>query len=333
MRYDQVARFNSGLAYQPRATVMPPTRLQEHIRVTYFSLRVGLGLLALVFPVLLASYGYFIEHIPIQKSMSAYYFAFAPDDSPLRVFPVRGFFVGILWAIGCFLILYRGFSNTENWLLNLAGVSAISVASFPMEASCGNCASVDLSSVHYSAAACLFILIAFVAWFCNEDSLRELMKEQIRTENALKEELDELQGEDQKKEELKTKLRDLQREHKRNNPNHFRLAYYSLGALMILAPAAAVGMIYFTGFYDWKTFVVEWAGIWVFSAYWLLKSYELSLSRADEKATMGEMTITEPTAKVSEAMRQIRNGVSAKIASPRRIGSGSAGSRSRRAAT
>jgi hypothetical protein len=254
--------------------------------------------------------------------MSDYYFAFVPADSPLRVFPMRGFFVGILWAIGCFLILYRGFSNTENWLLNFAGFSAIAVAFFPMAAACTNCASVDLSRLHYFSAVALFVFIALVAWFCNEDSLRELMEEQTRKENELKEELGKLQGKHQRKEELEKKLRDLQHEHKRNHPDHFRGLYYLLGALMILAPAAAVGMTYFAGIYDWKTFVVEWAGIWVFSVYWLVKSYELSLSRADEKAATGEMTVTEPTAKVSETIRQasesIRKGVSSKIASLRK---------------
>lgn len=298
---------------------MTPTKLQEHIRLTYFSLRIGLGALALVFPVLLASYGYFIEQIPIQKSMSAYYFAFVPADSPLRVFPMRGFFVGILWAIGCSLILYRGFSNTENWLLYFAGFSAIGVAFFPMEASCAGCASVDLSRLHHYAAVAVFVFIASAAWFCNEDSLRELMEEQTRKENELKEKLGKLQGEHQRKEEVAKKLRDLQQEHNRNHPSHFRRVYYLLGALMILAPAAAAGMTYFGRIYDWKTFAVEWAGIWVFSAYWFVKSYELSLSRADEKAAMGEMTVTEPAAKVSEAIRQvsesIRGRVFSKIAS------------------
>jgi hypothetical protein len=280
--------------------IMTPTKLQEHIRLTYFSLRVGLGVLALVFPVLLVSYGYFIERIPVQDSMSAYYFAFVPADSPLRVFPTRGFFVGILWAIGCFLILYRGFSNTENWLLNFAGLSAIAVAFFPMQAPCTNCASVDYSGLHYSCAVALFIFLAFVAWFCNEDSLRELEKEQTRKKKELNKDLGKLE---------------LQ-------PDHFRWLYRLLSALMIFAPTGAVGMTYFAGIYDWRTLVVEWAGIWVFSAYWLVKSYELSLSRADEKAAMGEMRATEPAAKVYESMHQasksIRTGLSSKIASLRK---------------
>lgn len=279
---------------------MTPTKLQEHIRLTYFSLRVGLGVLALVFPVLLVSYGYFIERIPVQDSMSAYYFAFVPANSPLRVFPTRVFFVGILWAIGCFLILYRGFSNTENWLLNIAGLSAIAVAFFPMQAPCTNCASADYSGLHYFCAVALFVFLALVAWFCNDDSLRELEKEQARKKHVLNEELGKLE---------------LQ-------PDHFRRLYRWLAALMILVPAGAVGMTYFAGIYDWRTLVVEWTGIWVFSAYWLAKSYELYLSKADEKAGRGEMMATEPAAKayerVHQVSRSIRTGLSSRIAGLRK---------------
>jgi hypothetical protein len=284
-------------------TVVTSTKLREHIRITNFSLRVGVAVLALVFPVLLVSYGYIIEQIPVQKSMSAYYFAFAPEDIPLRVFPMRGVFVGILWAIGCFLILYRGFSKTENWLLNFAGGSAIAVAFFPIEASCTTCVS---SRFHYFFAVTFSVLIAFVAWFCNEDTLRELMKEQTRKENELKEELSKVQGGHQRKVELEKKLSDLRDEHKRNQPSHFRLVYRWLGVLMIFAPAAAAGM---TRIYDRKIFAVEWAATWVFSAYWLVKSYELSLSRADEKAAMGEMTVREPAANVPTTIRQLSESI------------------------
>jgi hypothetical protein len=249
---------------------MEPTKLQNHIRLTYFSLRVGLGALALIFPVLLVAYGWYVENIPIRDSMSAYYFAFVPEDSDLRVFPMRGFFVGILWAIGCFLILYRGFSITENWLLNLAGFCAIGVAFFPMKAACKYCASVDLSVWHNRFAFALFVFIACVAWFCNGDSLRELAKEQTQRQRGRFE----------------------------PRPETFRRIYFVLGVLMILAPAGS----YLVGIYAWRTLAVEWAGIWVFAIYWLVKSYELYLSKADEKAARGEMTVTEPAA---DAYRQV----------------------------
>jgi len=144
---------------------MTPAELQEHIYKTYFWLRGGLCLLAFVFPFLLWGIGSWNE-IPLQNSISDYYFAFAPPNSELRAFPGRVVFVGVLFALGFFLILYRGFSSTENWTLNIAGLSALIVALFPTKtpAYCTNCASNAYSFyVHYAAAIVLFVCIAFVA--------------------------------------------------------------------------------------------------------------------------------------------------------------------------
>ena len=67
---------------------MTPAELQEHIYKTYFWLRGGLCLLAFVFPFLLWGIGSWNE-IPLQNSISDYYFAFAPPNSELRAFPGR----------------------------------------------------------------------------------------------------------------------------------------------------------------------------------------------------------------------------------------------------
>jgi hypothetical protein len=40
-------------------------------------------------------------------------------------------FVGILWAVGLFLISYKGYDSTDNWVTNLSGIFAIGVALFP----------------------------------------------------------------------------------------------------------------------------------------------------------------------------------------------------------
>jgi hypothetical protein len=71
-------------------------KLQEHIYKTYYGLRNGFFAIAILFPVLLAVIGWW-NHIQLQGSMSAYYFAFAPPESPLRVFPARAVFVGFLF--------------------------------------------------------------------------------------------------------------------------------------------------------------------------------------------------------------------------------------------
>jgi len=234
---------------------MTQTELQEHIFKTYFWLRAGLCFLAFVFPLLLLGFGWW-KDVPLQGSMSAYYFAFAPPTSELRDFPTRVVFVGILFALGFFLILYRGFSKTEYWALNIAGLSAILVALFPMQTPdyCKNCGSNAYSFVHGTAALVLFVCIAFVAWACIDETLVQLPDRSRRW---------------------------------------FRTGYYALASAMIVAPVAAIVMTYIFGLYDKKTFFVAWFGIATFSAYWALKSYELRMSGVETMALKGQMPMNK----------------------------------------
>jgi len=226
-------------------------------------------LLAFVFPPLLLLIGWWND-IPFQSSMSDYYFAFAPPTSELRVFPGRVVFAGILFVLGFFLILYRGFSRTEDWALNIAGLSAVLVALFPTHTPnyCNNCGINTYSFVHGTAAVVLFVCIAFVAWACSEETLVQLPAPQRR---------------------------------------YFRMAYDALATAMIVAPAAVIVMTYMFGLSGKKIFIVEWVGIATFSAYWALKSYELSMSGAERMAISGQkMPIIEPAGKLPLRKRASR---------------------------
>ncbi len=228
-----------------------PVDRRERIYASYISLRIGLGLLALARPLVLVGWGYLVEHIAPQGSISAYYFAFAPTTSDLRAFPMRGWFIGTLFAVGCFLYLYKGFTRTENVVLNIAGLSALAVALFPtkMPEYCKNCGSDTFQYVHGIAAVTLFVCMAFVAWACADEALVEFPP--------------------------------ARRE-------WFRNRYFGLAAAMIVAPVAAVVLTFSLGVNHWLVLIVEALGIWTFAAYWLLKSYELSLSKADWKSLTGQ---------------------------------------------
>src|SRR5262249_11397969 len=154
---------------------MTPAQLQKYMVDTYFWLRIGLGALAFAFPPVIVAIGWW-NNINLQDSLSAYYYAFAPTTSDLRVFPGRVVFVGILFALGFFLLLYRGFSKTEGWALNLEGLSALVIALFPMHTPnyCNNCGSNTYAYVHGIAATALFLLIAFDAWACTDQTLGQL---------------------------------------------------------------------------------------------------------------------------------------------------------------
>ena len=230
---------------------MTSAQLQKYMVETYFWLRVGLGALALAFPPVVVAIGRW-HGILLQDSLSAYYFAFAPPGSDLRVFPGRVVFVGILFSFAFFLLLYRGFSRTEGWLLNIAGLSALVIALFPMHTPdyCHNCGSDTYAYVHGIAAVSLFVFIALDAWACTDQTLGELPPGQQRW---------------------------------------FRWCYSVLASLMVMLPILVLVMTFFFGIYGKRIIFIEWVGIWTFAVYWFLKTYELSLSGAEMLALAGRL--------------------------------------------
>ena len=91
--------------------------------MSYLGIRRSLGLLALMLPLILGPFGYFVLGIDIQDNMSSYYHT-----------PLRDIFVGVMCAMGIFLFCYHGYDKFENWTGNCACASAIGVAFFPLEA-------------------------------------------------------------------------------------------------------------------------------------------------------------------------------------------------------
>jgi len=234
---------------------MEQSDLQKHIYRTYFFLRWGLALLAFFFPFLLVGIGWLWD-ISLQESMSHYYFAIAPADPLLREFPMRPWFVGILWALGSFLILYKGFSWQEDWLLNFAGLCALGVAFFPMstkQISCDHCVSEATQAwadFHYWCAVALFLLMAIVAWFCTKETLKYL------------------------------------KEKKPTQVPTFEKLYTGIAIFMFVLPLLAYLVTRFLE-WKWQLFAVEAAGIIVFAIYWMVKTCELYLSGAEEMAALG----------------------------------------------
>ena len=97
--------------------------LRRNMMRTYFMLRLGIVILSVSLPLLLLGYSVVTHGRLVESSMSAFYGA---DGGAMR-----NYFVGILWAIGFFLILYKGFSALEDWLLNFAGGFAVLTAMTP----------------------------------------------------------------------------------------------------------------------------------------------------------------------------------------------------------
>lgn len=209
---------------------------------TYITLRYGMAVMAFAFPVLLWLDGNF-HGISLQDSMSAYYHALPDDGAPLNdYFAPHSFFVGLLFAIGACLYLYKGFSKFENRLLNAAGFCAWGVALYPMPWHCtANCSRI---TPHYLFAVALFVCIAIVAVRCRNQTLRYLDDRNLR--------------------------------------RAYEIKYWLVAAAMILSPLAAIILSVFFGQYSRHVFFVEAFGIWAFATYWWIKSGELERSEAEK---------------------------------------------------
>lgn len=125
---------------------------QQHVLDTYFSTRIGIAIIGVIFPLILWLFGELKLDIELQGSISAYYHT-----------PLRDVFVGSLFAIGAFLYLYKGFSTTEDFILDAAGICAVGVALLPT--SCPPRLKCDVFTApfwHGASAILFFILIALI---------------------------------------------------------------------------------------------------------------------------------------------------------------------------
>ncbi|MBI4782424.1 MAG: hypothetical protein HY785_14070 [Oscillatoriophycideae cyanobacterium NC_groundwater_1537_Pr4_S-0.65um_50_18] len=238
---------------------MSPTHspsLQEHIISTYGALRRGIGFLAIALPIILSVGGFVKYGLTPQDSISAYYHAFVPTAQPPGLFEIAGngvmrnWFVGILWAISVFLILYRGYGRRENTVLNIAGVLLIAVAMFPMDWTCGTtCPKV---SVHGVSAILFFLAIGYVCIFRSGDTL-ELINPSARE----------------------------------SYKRWYRIIGLLMWVFPLVV--AALEFFKLHPFGTRTVFFIEAAGIWTFAAYWLIKSHEISFSNADVVAIEGDL--------------------------------------------
>jgi uncharacterized membrane protein len=89
----------------------------RHANLAFLIKSFGIGVIALAVPIVLPLVGGYDGHY----SISFFY----------HVPATRDLFVGLLWSLGLFLILFQGLSRWENLLLSAAGVFLILVAMVP----------------------------------------------------------------------------------------------------------------------------------------------------------------------------------------------------------
>lgn len=237
--------------------VTEPPDLEQHVLGTYFDVRLGIAVMGFSLPILLAVIGKLLG-IPLQGSMSAYYHAIAggiPDCHAAVAIgsgTLRNLFVGVLTAVGVSLYVYKGFSQSENVALNLAGVALATVAFVPM--AWPECSGGGWISMHGGAALFFFLCIAYVSVFRAMDTV-SLIKSKERA-------------------------------------RRYGITYRWLGIAMIVSPVLAVlwnAVFTPSGDHSSQIFFIEAFGVFAFAGYWLAKSLELKETSAEAAALKGKL--------------------------------------------
>ena len=175
--------------------------------------------------------------------------------------PMRDVFVATLFAIGLLLIAYQGYTNWENRFLNVGGFALLAVVFFPMDEPTVAGELSNRARVHYVSALVFFGSLAVVSIFF---SRRTLEHETSETRKKL-----------------------------------FERLYMLTGGLMMCVPVVAIAL-----HYGWKlqstVFWVEFVGVTAFLLYWVVKSFELQLSRVETVPGVERLeaeAVTAPDAK------------------------------------
>jgi len=233
---------------------MDNEELQKHILSTYNRLRLGMFAIAAAAPIVVVVWG-LLFNVGWQDSISAYYFAPYANKWEYSAFPGRVLFVGILFALGSFLILYKGFSRREDRALNLAGACALGVAVFPMYPEAHYIP--RSNDLHFTFAILLFICMAYTAIFCHEDTLQWIADPTRR--------------------------------------RRYRNTYRVIGCFMGLFPLIGLALALIFDATQRHVFWIEAAGIWAFAAYWYTKSKELEESQAEVRVAKLTLTQPPPS--------------------------------------
>jgi hypothetical protein len=254
---------NTRTIKQTIERITDPPQLDKHILGSYSTLRWCMGFFALLLPLLLVVGGinnlwWIPTPLEIQNSLSAYYHAGSTCTALGGVY--RDLFVGILGALSLCLFIYRGFGKLEDFLLNIAALSLACVAFFPMDwpepqklIECretpGFVAFTSSKllglpiSIHFAAASIFFIMLILVNILTAMDTVDSIT--------------------DAKKKRFWIRI--------------YRHSRWLMPISLVLV--WLLGLITRT---ERLVLWLEWAGIWAFAIYWLLKSIEILSTKIDE---------------------------------------------------
>lgn len=125
----------------------------QSLVISYLALRKIVGVLGLGLPFIVSLGAALVFHQDLQDSISAYYYT-----------GTRDVFVGLLFAIGVFLLSYRGYERKDSIAGNVACAGALGVALFPTTSPDADHAT-PIGVVHYTFAALFFLTLAYFSLF------------------------------------------------------------------------------------------------------------------------------------------------------------------------
>jgi hypothetical protein len=197
---------------------------------------------------------------------------------------MRNYFVATLVAIGLFLLLYKGFSKGENRLLDIAGICVLAIAFLPNSRDRGATDPADTFTsphLHGLFAAAAFAAIGLVAIAFGPrtlDRVPEGAEAVIIDRGPLRWSIPV-------------------------NRRAFALAYLVIGVAMIVLPALCWLL---SGRDDSWLFLAETVALWVFCAYWLLKTIEFRVSSLEDQAIAGHVEFPQQSMQgVKEDVRRL----------------------------
>lgn len=175
---------------------------------------------------------------------------------------MRIWFFGGLFVLGILLLVYKGFSKLEDRLLTFAGACGIGVAMVPMHwPESAQWQLLSVSTMHFVLAFLLFGAITWVCLGCKWQTLQYATPE------------------------VQARMTPL-----------YNIAGALMGAFILIGLAIA---FFFDRPERW-VYWVELAGIWIFSAFWALKNWELGslapgfdtavADSPEAKVTVGQVT-------------------------------------------
>ncbi|MCX8129520.1 MAG: DUF998 domain-containing protein [Clostridia bacterium] len=134
----------------------------ECVSKSYLSLRRWIGILGILLPLINILGGWFISRIPVQSTISSYYYT-----------NMRDFFVGILCVVSLFLITYDGYNRFDQLITSVAGVFGLGVAIIPCRSEQFPMPEVGLlrlsmplsDTLHLICAVAFFTLLAIISIF------------------------------------------------------------------------------------------------------------------------------------------------------------------------